>query len=107
MGQVEKLDLNTKAAYSFFTDSSVEPVTTQTNPPTGPCSFELPIDVHNHGLRYICIAILFHKGPFKFYKACKFNKRECPLNQYSASKIVYDEPLEIEKKWKTIKTNGR
>ncbi|MEK7110210.1 MAG: hypothetical protein AAB876_03230 [Patescibacteria group bacterium] len=98
---MEKPILNISAVYSFLTEGSVGPVTTQTNPPTGSCSseqsFELP-----EGLRYMCVAMTFGMGLFKHYKYCKFINGVCPLNKYIPTIKIETGQLEIEKKWAVI-----
>lgn len=98
--------INIRAAFSFLTEWVENPVTNRNNPSTGPCSMELPIAPPDHNrLKYICIGMLHSKGPFKFYKACKFNGH-CPIGKYTPTKKIEDEPLEIEKKWAKIKSKS-
>lgn len=97
--------ININAAFSFLTEGVEHPITTRDNPSSGACSMEIPIAPPDQNrLKYICIGMLYGKGPFKFYKACKFNGH-CPIGKYMPIKKIEDEPLEIEKKWAKIK-NG-
>lgn len=102
------LSININAAFSFLTQGSEEPATSQNNLATGACSLEIPIAAENQSrLKYVCMGMLFHKGPFEFYKACRFSNGKCPLDQYAPAKKVVYEPFEIEKKWAEIKANGK
>ncbi|KKP61271.1 MAG: hypothetical protein US48_C0042G0002 [Candidatus Levybacteria bacterium GW2011_GWA2_37_36] len=106
---MEKLnpDININAAFSFLTEWAEQPVTSRDNPSTGTCSLELPIAPPDQSrLKYICVGMLYNKGPFKFYKACEFNDH-CPIDKYKPVKKIEDEPLEIEKKWAKIKAEAR
>ena len=98
------IDIN--AAFSFLTEWVVSPVTNRNNPSSGPCSMELPIAPPDQNrLKYICIGMLYGKGLFKFYKACKFNGH-CPIGKYKPVKKIEDKPLEIEEKWAKIKSES-
>ena len=105
---MEKATFNINAVYSSLTKGSVEPITTQTNPPTGPCSFEQLFEL-SQGAIFICVAAI-HGKIFKHYGGCKFENNKCPLNKYTPlEKIDYGDSkskFEIEDRWKEIKSNN-
>ena len=105
MEQVEKPSLNINAVYSFLTVGSVESVTTQTNPATGPCSFEQSFDLPE-GRRYMCVAIIFG-NLIKRYEGCGFSNGKCPFGKYTPITKIEAGKLEIENKWETINAKGR
>ncbi|MEK7597644.1 MAG: hypothetical protein AAB441_03295 [Patescibacteria group bacterium] len=103
---MEKPSLNINAVYSFLTEGSVNPVTTQINPPTGSCSFEQSFELPE-GLRYMCVVMTFGMGPFKHYKYCKSINGKCPLDKYTPTTKIETGKFEIEKKWEAINANGK
>ena len=63
--------INIRAAFSFLTEWVENPVTSRDDPSTGACSMEVPVTPPDqNGLKYICIGMLYDRGPFKYYKAC-------------------------------------
>ena len=103
---MEKATFNINAVYSSLTKGSVEPITTQTNPPTGPCFFEQPFEL-SQGLRFMCVGVIFGKL-FKHHDGCEFSDGRCPLDKYTPLKKIDfgDSKLEIENRWKEININN-